>query len=123
MPEIIESRENYLEIIYMLGKKDAVRAIDIVEKSGYSKPSVSNALKTLNKQGYITIDEARHITLTKEGREIAVAVYNRHQCITEFFMKTLDIDEKTAEENACKVEHVITDALYDAIKKRLNILT
>jgi len=117
LPEIIESRENYLEIIYLLNKKGAVRSIDIVEMSGYSKPSVSNAVHSLETQGYLVIDENRHIQLTGEGKKIAVEVYKRHKCITGFFMKTLDIDEKTAEENACKIEHCITPEFYDAIKK------
>lgn len=117
MPEIIESRENYLEIIYVLNKKGPVRAIDIVDMSGYSKPSVSNAMHSLKEQGYLTIDDTRHIKLTDKGEKIAVSVYNRHKCITEFFVKTLNIDEKTAEENACKIEHFITDDFYDAIKK------
>ena len=116
MPEIIESRENYLEIIYLLNKKGSVRSIDIVEMSGYSKPSVSNAVHSLENQGYLIIDETRHIQLTEKGKEIAIEVYKRHKCIRSYFMKTLDIDEKTAEENACKIEHCITEEFYEAIR-------
>lgn len=116
MPEIVESRENYLEIIHMLHQKGPVRAVDVVEKSGYSKPSVSNAMHSLQEQGYLTIDQSRHIHLTQKGEEIAVAVYKRHKCITNFLLKTLTIDETEAEENACKIEHFITDALYQAMQ-------
>ena len=117
MFEVTESKQNYLEIIYLLSKKGSVRAIDVVEMSGYSRPSVSNAVRALRNDGYITIDDTHQIRLTETGEEIAIAVYERHKCITEFFAKTLDIDEKTAEENACIIEHYITAEFYDAIKK------
>ena len=117
MPDIIESRENYLEIIFMLSKSGVVRSIDIAEKSGYSKPSVSVAMHSLEKSGYIEIDDSKHITLTPKGEKIATEVYARHRYITGFLVRSLGLDEAIAETDACKIEHFISTEMYESIQK------
>ena len=117
MPDATESRENYLEIIYMLSSRGDVRAADIVRESGFSKPSVSIAMKHLKSQGYVVIDEKRHISLTEEGRKIAVEVYKKHRYITKFLFDSLGVSERVAEEDACRIEHIVSDELYEAIMR------
>ena len=117
MPEVIGSRENYLEIIFMLGKSGAVRSVDIAEKSGFSKPSVSIAIHSLADQGYVEIDEHKLITLTPKGEKIAMEVYARHKYLTTFLLRTLDLDKAVAESDACKIEHIISTEMYEAIQK------
>jgi len=117
MPEAIESRENYLEIIFMLSRKGAVRSVDIVEMSGYSKPSVSVAVHALAEQGYLEIDESKYITLTPKGEKVAMEVYARHKYITRFLMSSLGLDEAIAESDACKIEHFISAEMYEAIQR------
>ncbi len=112
-----ESGEMYLETIFLLSKKNsAVRSIDICEEMGYSKPSVSRAVGILKKAEYITVDKSGYITLTETGRLVAEKTYERHKQLTSFFV-SLGVDEETASEDACKIEHVISDAVFDAIKK------
>lgn len=112
-----ESGEMYLETIYILHfKKPAVRSLDIAEYMGYSKPSISRAVGLLKKANYIEVDPHGYITLTKTGREIAETIYERHTTLSNLLMK-LGVDEKTATEDACKIEHVISDASFAAIKK------
>ncbi len=112
-----ESGEMYLESIYMLSKsKGAVRSIDIVEYMNYSKPSVSRAVKLLKNGEFILIDEHGYITLTESGRLIAEKIVERHTLISSFLI-LLGVNEKTASEDACKIEHVISDESFDAIKK------
>ena len=114
---IQESGEMYLETIYILSqKKKAVRAVDICEEMGYSKPSVSRAVGILKNGGYIEVDGGGHITLTELGCERAEKTYERHRVLSEVFMR-LGVDEKTATEDACKIEHVISDETFEAIKK------
>ena len=114
---IQESGEMYLETIYILSqKKKAVRAVDICEEMGYSKPSVSRAVGILKNGGYIEVDGGGHITLTELGSERAEKTYERHRVLSEVFMR-LGVDEKTATEDACKIEHVISDETFEAIKK------
>lgn len=111
-----ESGEMYLETIYVLSQKsNAVRAIDISEHLGYSKPSVSRAMGILKSGGYITVDTDGHISLTEEGLKTASKTYERHEVLTQFF-KLLGVDEKTASEDACKIEHVISDETFKALK-------
>ena len=117
MPEVVESRENYLEIIFMLSKNGTVRSIDIVEKSGYSKPSVSVAVHSLADSGYIEIDENKFITLTPKGEKVAMEVYARHKYITSFLTRSLKLSKEVAEADACKIEHFISTEMYDAIQK------
>ena len=111
-----ESGEMYLETVYILTKKsDSVRSIDVCEYMGYSKPSVSRAIGLLKSGGYITVDGKGYINLTEEGKSIANKMFERHTMLTEFLVK-LGVDEATASEDACKIEHHISEASFDAIK-------
>ena len=116
---LLESGEMYLETILVLSqKKNAVRSIDVAEKMSFSKPSVSRAMGILKKGGYIEIDTLGHITLTDSGREAAERIYERHRILSEILMR-LGVDEKTATEDACKMEHYISDTSFAAIKEHL----
>ena len=107
----------YLESILRLSKEKAlVRAIDVGEYMGYSKPSVSRAVGILRQGGYIHVAEDGGITLTESGQAVAEKIYERHRLLTSFLVK-LGVDEKTAAEDACKMEHVISDASMEAIKR------
>ncbi|MBO5652805.1 MAG: metal-dependent transcriptional regulator [Clostridia bacterium] len=112
-----ESGEMYLETILLLEKKlGAVRAIDICEYMGYSKPSISRAVGLLKAGGYVTADREGHLSLTESGRSVAQKIYERHTILTRF-LTTLGVDEETASEDACKLEHAISDASFEAIKR------
>ena len=113
-----ESGEMYLESILVLSKGGPVRSIDIVEFMNYSKPSVSRAVGILKDGGYITVDKNGYIELTASGKDVALRIYQRHQLVTEFLVM-LGVDEETASEDACKIEHHLSDASFDAIKKHL----
>ena len=114
---IQESGEMYLETILRLSQKSGhVRAIDVGEEMGYSKPSVSRAMSLLKQGGYIVIDNDGSITLTNAGREIAEKIYARHTLLTNFLI-SIGVNEETAAEDACKMEHSISDTSFDAIKK------
>lgn len=113
-----ESGEMYLESILVLSKGGPVRSIDIVEFMNYSKPSVSRAVGILKDGGYITVDKNGYIELTDVGMETALKIYQRHQLVTEFLVM-LGVDEETASEDACKIEHHLSDTSFDAIKKHL----
>lgn len=111
-----ESGEMYLESIYVLTKKsDSVRSIDVCEYMGYSKPSVSRAVGLLKKGGYIEVDALGFITLTDIGRDVAKKIYERHTILTECLVK-LGVSRTTAAEDACRIEHVISDESFEAIK-------
>lgn len=111
------SGEMYLESIYVLREKlDGVHAIDVSEYMGFSKPSVSRALKLLKNDGYIDIDDFDHITLTAVGEEIAKKIFERHTLLTQVLIR-LGVDEKVAAEDACKIEHDISDKTFEAIKR------
>ena len=112
-----ESGEMYLETILVLSKKGApVRSLDVANQLGFSKPSVSRAMGILKKGEFIKIDGQGYITLTPEGSKIAKKIYERHVVISELLME-LGVDMKTAEEDACRIEHVISDKTFKAIKK------
>ena len=114
-----ESGEMYLETIYVLSKTiSGVHSIDISEHMGYSKPSVSRAVNLLKSGGYIVIDENNHITLTETGLEIAEKIYNRHILLTKMLV-SLGVDEKTASEDACRMEHTISDESFEAIRRHV----
>lgn len=113
---IQESGEMYLETIYVLSKKGPVRSIDVGEYMGYSKPSVSRAVGLLKSGGYVSVDAEGYLHLTEEGLEVARKIFERHTLITDFFVK-LGVDEETASEDACKIEHHISDKSFEAIKK------
>ncbi len=115
-----ESGEMYLETIYVLGKeKGFVRAIDIGTQLGYSKPSVSRAMGILRDGGYITVGQDGGIILTEAGLEVAERTYERHTVLSEMFIR-LGVDEETAVNDACKIEHVISSKTFAALKKHLN---
>ncbi len=114
--QLQESGEMYLETILILSKKKSVvRSVDIAEHMNYSKPSVSRAVGLLKNAGYIIIDNNGFITLTPSGHEIASKIYERHQVLSMLLM-ALGVDDKTATEDACKIEHAISDKSFDAIK-------
>ena len=111
-----ESKEMYLETILVLSqKKQTVRSVDISEYMGYSKPSVSRAMGLLKDDGYIEEDYRDGIILTEKGKEIAANVYDRHITLTKMF-ESLGVDSETAADDACKIEHVISDTTFSAIK-------
>lgn len=114
-----ESGEMYLETIYVLSKKSStVLAIDIGNHLGYSKPSVSRALGLLKEKGYIEKSETGGIKLTKTGEKIAKTIYERHNVLSTLFMN-LGVDKKTAVEDACRIEHYISDKTFKAIKAHM----
>ena len=114
-----ESGEMYLETIYRLSiQHSAVRSVDISEYMGYSKPSVSRAVNLLKKGGYILIDGENHITLTPSGMEIAQKIYSRHTLITELLVR-LGVSEEVAAQDACKMEHSISDESFEAIRRHV----
>ena len=116
---IYESAEDYLERILILQEEKAeVRSIDIAHEMGYSKPSISIAMKKLKEAGLIDIDEHGFIALTKEGHVIADRVYERHTVLKKILIN-IGVDPKQAEKDACKVEHVISEETFEAIKKKV----
>jgi len=117
--KIHESAENYLETILVLSLKgEKVRSIDIANELEFSKPSVSIAMKNLREKGYVSIDDDGYIKLTSKGRKIADSMYERHIAISDWLM-LLGVDKKTALHDACKMEHVISESSFLAIKKHI----
>ena len=115
-----ESGEMYLETIYILTKKNHdVRSLDVAEYMNFSKPSVSRAVGLLKQGGYITVDPDGYLHLTDLGKEIAAKIYERHTLLTEFLMR-LGVDQETAADDACKIEHDISDKSFEAIKRHVN---
>lgn len=111
-----ESGEMYLETIFVLSKeKSFIRAVDVGERMGYSKPSVSRAMGLLKNGGLINVSNEGAITLTKEGSEIAEKIYERHTFLSEGLMR-LGVDRQTATQDACRIEHVISDKSFSALK-------
>ena len=119
MTTIQESGENYLETILVLGQGGkAVRAVDIAAELNFSKPSVSVAMKKLRQEGYIETDDSGFITLTASGRGIAESVYEKHLLLSNWLIG-LGVDKKTATDDACKMEHVISDRSFEAIRANI----
>jgi Mn-dependent DtxR family transcriptional regulator len=115
-----ESSENYLEQILMLSQKlPVVRSVDIAESMGFKKSSVSVAMKNLRENDYITVTKAGFIYLTEKGKEVAEMIYERHEFLTSWLVR-LGIDEKTAAEDACRMEHDISKESFQAIKKYIS---
>ena len=113
-----ESGEMYLEAIYVLSQKSpAVHSVDVAEYLGYSKPSVSRAVGLLKNGGYLTV-EGGHLTLTQEGKEVGRKIFERHKILTRCLM-ALGVDVATAAEDACRLEHAISDTSFAAIKAHL----
>ena len=116
-----ESGEMYLETILILSKHSkCVRSIDVGEYMGYSKPSVSRAVGLLKNGGYITVEKDGGLILTDSGRRIAENIYEKHTLLTQFLVN-LGVSEETAVEDACKMEHIISDESFDAIKKHAGL--
>ena len=119
MSGLYESGENYLETILVLQNRGvSVRSIDIATELEYSKPSVSRAVGILKNGGFIEVAPDGYITLTKEGKEVAERIYERHTVFTKWLMD-LGVDEKTAAEDACKLEHNISDVSFQKLKEHI----
>jgi len=119
---LLESGEMYLETILILSQKGGgVRSIDVSEYMGFSKPSVSRAVGLLKEGGYITVNDLGHIQLTEAGLEVAERIYERHTTLTDV-LERLGVDAETASEDACKLEHYISAASFQAIKDYMDRL-
>lgn len=116
-----ESGEMYLETILILSKKGGgVRSVDVSEHMGVSKPSVSRAIGLLKNGGYVTMDKGGHLHLTEEGLRVAEHIYEKHTVLTRFLV-SLGVNEETAAEDACKMEHIISETSFHAIKKQAGL--
>ena len=114
--QLQESGEMYLETIYVLSRKIGnVRSIDVGEYMGYSKPSVSRAVGLLKSGGFINVDENGFLTLTEAGLELAVSIYERHTIVSNF-LKKIGVPDDIADEDACRIEHIISEETFKAIK-------
>ena len=114
-----ESAEMYLETIYMLIRQNgSVRSIDVAERMGYSKPSISRAVGLLKTGGYLTMDKEGFLCLTDEGTAVAEKIFERHTVLSGMLTR-LGVSEETAAEDACKIEHVISDEAFEAIKRHM----
>ena len=109
-----ESGEMYLETVYVLSKNGVVRSLDVAEYMGFSKPSVSRAVGLLKQGGYLLMDKDGYLTLTESGLDVAKKIYERHTLLSKFLVR-LGVDEKTASEDACKMEHDISDESFSVI--------
>ena len=117
---LYESGENYLETILVLTERNGrVRSIDIATELEFSKPSVSRAIGILKKERLIEVDEAGLIKLTETGKQHAVAVFDRHNVIAGYLSDLLGVDKKTAQEDACRIEHIISEKTYEKMKESL----
>ena len=117
MHEIQESGEMYLETILILSNQKAnVRSIDVANYMNYSKPSISRGIGILKDNGYVTVDDGGFLHLTESGRAIAEKIYERHRVLSAFF-ESIGISEDTASADACRIEHVISDETFSAIKR------
>lgn len=115
--ETSESKEMYLETIYRLRQNGSrARAIDVAGELGFSRPSVSNALKHLQKEGFVFIDGGGEVALTEKGMIKAASVFERH-CVLKNLLMYVGADEKAAEDNACRIEHVLSDEIFELLKK------
>ena len=117
---LYESAEMYLETIYQLSQeRSAVRSVDVAESMGYSKPSVSRAVGLLKKGGYLLMEKDGTLTLTEAGLETAHKIFERHTTLTSLLIR-LGVDPETASEDACKMEHVISDKTFEAMKRHIS---
>ncbi len=114
-----ESGEMYLETILILSRQGGtVRSVDVAESMGFSKPSVSRAVGVLRQGGYLTVEDAGELRLTPKGLEIATKIYARHNLLTELLVR-LGVDRQTAATDACRMEHTISDATFEALRRHL----
>lgn len=121
--KVMESAENYLETILMLKASNGnVRSIDIANELGYSKPSVSIAMKRLREKGHIVVEDGGNIELTDEGRRIAEKIYERHVLLTDLLMR-IGVSADVAEEDACRVEHYISEETFSKLKEHIESTT
>ena len=112
-----QSGEDYLEAILALREeRGAVRSIDVAQHLGYSKPSISRAMSILKANGYLIMEKDGHLTLTEEGEKIARSIYERHRFLTQWLL-ALGVSPKTAEEDACKIEHNVSDETFECLKE------
>lgn len=117
---LFESGENYLETILLLTKRNgSVRSIDVATEMGFTKPSVSRAMTILKREDYIIMEADGRICLTEKGLERATSVYERHVTLTRFIHEVLGVDEEIAEQDACRIEHVISPETFAGIKAKL----
>ena len=115
--QLQESGEMYLETIFILTESNPhVRSIDVCEYMGFSKPSVSRAIGLLKNGGYVTVNEDGYLSLTEVGREVALKMYDRHRLLTSFLVK-LGVNEEVAANDACKIEHHLSDESFEALKR------
>ena len=120
--QLQESGEMYLETIFVLsGKLPCVRAIDVGEYMGFSKPSVSRAIGLLRSGGLVEVDENGHLSLSEAGRQVAQRTYERHRLLKDYFVR-LGVAPETADADACKIEHRISDETVEALRKHLDTL-
>ncbi|MDO5733855.1 MAG: metal-dependent transcriptional regulator [Eubacteriales bacterium] len=123
MRKLQESGENYLENILILEKRiGSVRSVDLAREMGFSKPSVSRAIHLLKDQGYLQIEDNGHLILTEDGRAVAEMIYDRHIFITEYLMG-LGVPEEIAAEDACRIEHVISQESFDKLRDHVTYCT
>lgn len=121
--QLQESGEMYLESILVLSEKQPiVRSIDVCEYMGFSKPSVSRAIGILKNGGYVDVDSRGYLSLTEEGKTVAAKIYERHKLLTAYLM-AIGVDEETATEDACRMEHCISDASFAAMKRHVDSIT
>lgn len=111
-----ESMENYLETIYVLDRKTGfVRSVDVATELGFSKPSISNAMKKLKTEGYVIIEDKGRIILTEKGKELAEATYERH-CVISHLLMDIGVSERTALQDACRMEHILSEETFACMK-------
>ena len=118
---IHKSAEDYLETILRLREqKGAVRSVDVAEEMGFSKPSVSVAMKKLRESGHVTVDDSGHLALTAEGEAVAKTIYQRHRVLKKL-LTDFGVEEETAAEEACQIEHVISESTMEKIRKAMDM--
>jgi len=117
---LYESGENYLETILVLKERNGkVRSVDVAAELDYSKPSVSRAIGILKKEGLVAVDENGFLELTEAGMLRAAAVFDRHKIITDYLSNVLGVDNETAQEDACRIEHFLSEKSFQKMKERL----
>lgn len=115
--KVQESMENYLETIYVLNQKTGfVRSVDVATELGFSKPSISNAMKKLKAEGYVQIEDKGRIVLTEKGRKVAEGTYEKH-CVISHWLMDIGVSRETALEDACRMEHILSDEAFECMKK------